>query len=233
MELDKRVTGIETELKIIKGEVRELLVDIRDRMNRTDNPFCRIQSQRAPEFDASKKETPVEVEKPEEKIQDEKTQVHQGHPEKTEANSDSINPDSIQPPRETVKPEGTKQEIIQEFADSAGKEIDTLMLVELMRWVDYAVRTVGHSNLDELLNLYNATGHLSDKLREVLQNIANLSTEEPAEASRVSMKDNIMVLSHLSAILNPGKSGGKIQPIYGETGWKGEKKDKKTELAFN
>lgn len=233
MELDKRVTGIETELKIIKGEVRGLLVDIRDQMNRTDNPFCRIQSQGAPKDEAPKKENPVEVEKTEEKAQEEKAPVHQGHLEKTEADSDSINPDAIQAARETVKREVATPEIMQESTDSTRKEIDTLMLVELMRWVDYAVRTVGHNNLDELLNLYNATGHLSDELRGVLQNIANLSTEEPAEASRVSMKENIMVLSQLSAILNPGNSGGKIQPIYGESGWKGEKKDKKTELAFN
>lgn len=226
MELDKRVTGLETELKIIKGEVRELLVDIRDQMNRTDNPFCKIQNQEVPEVETPKKETPVEEEKAEEKIQGEKSPVHQGHLEKTEANSDVVNPDTIQAVREAVKQEGAKQEIIQESTDSGRKEINTITLVELMCWVDYAVRTVGHNNLDELLNLYNVTGHLSDGLREVLQNIANLSIEEPAEESKVSMKDNIMVLSQLSEILNPGKSGGKSQPICGEAGWKGEKKTK-------
>ena len=231
MELDKRVAGLETELKIIKGEVRELLVDIRDQMNRTDNPFCKNQRQEEPKVETPKKETPV-GDKTEEKEREKKAPVQQGHPEKTEANTDSINQDAIRAARETVKREVATPEIVQEAADSGRKEIDTLMLVELMRWVDYAVRTVGHSNLDELLNLYNATGHLSDELRGVLQNIANLSTEEAAETSRVSMKDNIMVLSQLSAILNPGKSGGKIQP-YVETGWKGDKKDKKTELAFN
>ncbi len=244
MELDKRVAGLETEFKIIKGEMRELLVDIRDQMNRTDNPFCGIQSQGAPTVEAPKKEIPLEGENTEEKLPEEGFESPPTVPGNSPAdkerqgiiggNPGAINPEAIQTARESVKQEGKTQEIpVQEPADSGRKEIDTPMIVELMRWVDYAVRTVGHSNLDELLNLYNVTGHLSDELKGVLQNIANLSIEEPAEESRVSMKENIVVLSHLSTILNPGKSGGRIQPIYGETGWEGEKKDKKTELAFN
>ncbi|WP_440954887.1 FlaD/FlaE family flagellar protein [Methanosarcina sp. Mfa9] len=244
MELDKRVTGLETEFKILKGEMRELLVDIRDQMNRTDNPFCGIQSQGAPKIEAAKKEVPVEGENAEEKVPKEgfespstvqgNSQADKDRKKRIEGNQDAINQDAIQPAWESVKQEGKTPVIpAQELEVSGQKEIDTPMIVELMRWVDYAVRTVGHSNLDELLNLYNVTGHLSDELKGVLQNIANLSIEEPAEESRVSMKENIVVLSHLSAILNPGKSGGRIQPIYGETGWEGEKKDKKTELAFN
>jgi len=39
MELEKRVADIETELKIVKGEIKELLVDIRDLVNKNENPF--------------------------------------------------------------------------------------------------------------------------------------------------------------------------------------------------
>lgn len=244
MELDKRVIGLETEFKILKGEMRELLVDIRDQMNRTDNPFCKIQSQGAPKFEAPTKEIQAEGEKTEENVPVEgfenpskvpgNSPADKDKQKRIEGNPDAINPDAIQPAWETVKQEGKTQEIpVQELEVSGRKDIDTPMIVELMRWVDYAVRTVGHSNLEELLNLYNVTGHLSDELKGVLQNIANLSIEEPAEESRVSMKENIVVLSHLSSILYPGKSGGRIQPIYGETGWDGEEEDKKTELAFN
>lgn len=39
MELEKRVADMETELKVVKGEIKELLVDIRDLINKSENPF--------------------------------------------------------------------------------------------------------------------------------------------------------------------------------------------------
>ena len=213
MELDKRVAGIETELKIIKGEMKELLVDIRDRMNSEENPFCKIRNQGAQNFEAAKNEAAVEEEKADQSKQEE---TMQGTLE-------------CETPYKEVPEKGDpEKEKKLSFRDG----IDTFLLVELMRWVDYAVRTIGHRNLENLLNLYTITGELSDEVKGVIQNIENLSTEETAEESEVNMKDNIMVISQLSAILNPGESGTRIQPIYEEKSG-GEKKEKKTELAFN
>ncbi|WP_269851844.1 hypothetical protein [Methanosarcina horonobensis] len=109
------------------------------------------------------------------------------------------------------------------------RKMDTFTLVELMRWVDYAVRTIGHSNLEELLSLYTLTGHLPEETKRIIENIANLSIEEPAEEESVSMKDNIMVLSQLSAILSPEGFRKNIQPLYeNSSGWKDKEKEKRT-----
>ncbi len=213
MELDKRVAGIETELKIIKGEMKELLVDIRDRMNSEENPFCKIRNQGAQNFEALKNEAAVEEETADQSKQEE---TMQGTLE-------------CETPYKEVPEKGDpEKEKKLSFRDG----IDTFLLVELMRWVDYAVRTIGHRNLENLLNLYTVTGELSDEVKGIIQNIENLSTEETAEENEVNMKDNIMVISQLSAILNPEESGTRIQPIYEEKSG-GEKKEKKTELAFN
>ncbi len=213
MELNKRVTELEIELKIIKGEMKELLVDIRDQMNRKENPFCNIQKPGAPKVEAPKNEAAVEEEKSDKSKQEEKMQ------EALERET---------PCKELPEKGGPEKEKRLSFRNG----IDTFLLVELMRWVDYAVRAIGHRNLEKLLDLYTVTGELSDEAKGIIQNIANLSTEESAEESEVNMKDNILVLSQLSAILNPGESGSGIKPIYEEKSW-GEKNEKKKELAFN
>ncbi len=101
-----------------------------------------------------------------------------------------------------------------------------------MRWVDYAVRTIGHSNLEVLLDLYSLTGQLPEETKYIIKNIANLSIEEPACEDRVSMKDNITVLSQLNAILNPEEFKNRIQPLYEDSGWREDTKGK-NRLAFN
>lgn len=107
------------------------------------------------------------------------------------------------------------------------------MLVELMRWVDYAVKTIGHSNLEGLLSLYNITGQLPEETKRIIENIANLSIEEPAGEDRVSMKENIMVLSQLGAILNPEDFRHNIQPLYEtSSGWKKNEKEKETKAGW-
>ncbi|MCQ1536955.1 hypothetical protein FTO70_14995 [Methanosarcina sp. KYL-1] len=212
MELDRRVNDLEIELKIVKGEVKELLVDIRDLMNRTENPFCSIQNQGAPGIKAVKKEASAGKDTAEKET------------EKPDTPPENV-PERISP-----KPEMPPCEPPLSFRNG----IDTFMLVELMRWVDYSVRTIGHDNLNELLKLYTITGQLSDNVRDVIQNIAELSTEEPAEEKKVSMKDNITVLSQLSAILNPGESRKRIQQLYeDDAGWNGEEKEMKKGITFS
>jgi archaellum component FlaD/FlaE len=233
MELDKRVNEIETELKIMKGEIKELLVDIRDLVNKNENPFCSIPSLEALKFGAPEKEECADKQpdvncngesglKPAEEISESENQNI-----KNSENSQKLTSPCQENPVQNVQ----KQEMNRPEPESLRK-IDTFMLVELMRWVDYAVRTIGHSNLKELLNLYALTGQLPEETRRIIENIANLSIEEPAEEERVSMKDNIMVLSQLSAIMNPEGFRKNIQPLYETSpGWKDKEKEKKAGLV--
>ena len=229
MELDKRVAEIETELKIMKGEIKELLVDIRDLVNKNENPFCSI-----PCPDALKNPTPAKDKtadnqsdvtekekagcKPSAEVSEQRDQI-------VEDNEDSMKP--CIPDQESSIQNAQRQEIHRTELENFQK-IDTFMLVELMRWVDYAVRTIGQNNLKELLHLYTLTGQLPEETKRIIENIANLSIEEPAEEEKVSMKDNITVLSQLSAIRNP-EGFKNIQPFY-ETApcRKYRRKEKKT-----
>ena len=234
MELDKRVNEIETELKIIKGEIKELLVDIRDLANKNENPFCSI-----PYSEALKNSVPEKNENADNQpsITSNGEKMFNPAAEFSETGSKIIknNEDSVKlaADRENSMLNAQKQDIHGSETESFRK-IDTFMLVELMRWVDYAVKTIGHRNLEELLDLYTITGQLPEETKRIIENISNLSIEEPAEEEEVSMKDNITVLSQLSVILNPEDYRRSIQPLY-ETpsGWKEKEKEKKTGLVFN
>lgn len=235
MELDKRVNEIETELKIMKGEIKELLVDIRDLVNKNENPFCSI-----PSLEALKREVP------------EKEECTDKQPDLTCNGENELKPSAgisesgnqnvkngenslklASPGQGNSLLDFQKQEMHGPETEKFRK-IDTFTLVELMRWVDYAVSTIGHSNLEELLNLYTLTGHLPEETKGIIENIAKLSIEEPAGEDGVSMKDNIMVLSQLSAILNPEDFRKNVQPFYeASSGWKGKEKEKKAGLVFN
>ncbi|WP_156165864.1 hypothetical protein [Methanosarcina sp. 2.H.A.1B.4] len=235
MELDKRVNEIETELKIMKGEIKELLVDIRDLVNKSENPFCSIPSLETLKIEVQEKEESVNNQptetgneetglKPNAEVSDFGDQIVKNSESFLKsARSSQENPVQNTPIKEMNRPEPEKF-----------RKIDTFMLVELMRWVDYAVRTIGHSNLEGLLNLYAITGQLPEETKGIIENIANLSIEEPAEEDRISMKDNIMVLSQLSAILSPEDFRKNIPPLYEtSSGWKEKEKEKKERLVFN
>lgn len=229
MELDKRVNEIETELKIMKGEIKELLVDIRDLVNKSENPFCSV-----PGLEALK----IGIPEKEESVENQSNETGNEEPGlKPTAEVPEIGDQIIKNSENVLKPAKPSQENpvqnipIKEMNMSEPekfRKLDTFMLVELMRWVDYAVRTIGHSNLEGLLNLYTITGQLPEETKRIIENIANLSIEEPAGEDRVSMKDNIMVLSQLSAILNPEDCKKNIQQVYeNSSGWKDKEKETK------
>ncbi|WP_292388119.1 hypothetical protein [Methanosarcina sp. UBA5] len=206
MELDKRVEEIETELKVVKGEIKDLLMDIRDTVNKNENPFCNGQRHGTSKLETKEKGIGKENQLPvnEEKLENEKNKEVAHEPVGT------ISPDKV--PEENMQRQKTQMQAIE--TENQARKIDTFTLVELMRWVDFAVRTIGHSNLKVLLDLYAVTGQLPEEVKSIIENIANLPIEEPAGEEKVNMKDNITVLSQLNAILNPGGFRNKVQPFY-------------------
>jgi hypothetical protein len=232
MELEKRVADMETELKVLKGEIKELLVDIRDLVNRNESPFYNGQRHGVSRLEIKEKGTEIENQLPADE-ENKDLKLSAGVPETGLENNKNkeiaqepirnISPDEF--PEESMPRQKTPAKEMQAIEpEIPARKIDTFTLVELMRWVDYAVRTIGHSNLEVLLDLYSLTGPLPEETKFIIRNIANLSVEEPACEDRVSMTDNITVLSQLSAILNPEEFRNRIQQPYEDSGWIEDKK---------
>jgi archaellum component FlaD/FlaE len=245
MELEKRVADMETELKVVKGEIKELLMDIRDLINKSENPFYYNHKHRisVPE----NKENEIETGNQTLASNDKETDLKQSEGVLETGQKDRNNRKTALEPATAIprnpsyevqeqKMERQKNQINEMKAiepEIPVRTIDMFTMVELMRWVDYAIRTIGHSNLEALLDLYSVTGQLPEETKHVIKYIANLSIEEPACEEKVSMKDNIRVLSQLCAILNPSEFINGIQPLYEDSGWGDEKKGSRACLQLN
>ena len=192
-------------------------MDIRDLVNRNENPFFNGKKNGVPRLETKGKGAEVETQPPADEEKNDKNKESAQEPVRT------LSPDEV--PEGNIPQQKTPTKEMQAIEpEISARKIDTFTLVELMRWVDYAIQTVGHSNLEVLLDLYSLTGPLSEETRYVIKNIANLSIEEPACEDKVSMKDNITVLSQLSAILDPREFKNGIKPLYEDSGWREDKK---------
>ena len=288
MESDAKLSSLESEVNIVKGEVKALLIDIREIMNNMENPFYNIRSttdgpdtppdtrmrgEDAPmgsiphEDMLEQKPQPELVEMP---VQEEEMEQMDagpapdvaeqaetaGHaPDFTEmfrqyeeakqsegngagqADTAGHTPDFTGMPVQDeipelvpdftevpVQHEGIKQseEMLEETPEiQPDNGFDIYTLAELMRWTDYTLKTIERSRLDELLDLYMLTGHISEALKDTISKIADLSTQEVAEGSTSTMKDHIAAMFQLNAVLNPSESDQKaIYSIYGELPWR-------------
>jgi len=263
MELEDRVATLETEFKIIKGEIKALLLDVRETVNDMENPFrspgqgmgipggmnerlaeakdfpaienpLMREISAANEIDAmieeEKEEVPEATELPvaekfpaaevkKFRLEDPEEENPENEPEIQEIQAEILKisqepapkvPEIAEDPdiqEKTAKPEEAPREVPKITMENG---VDTYTLVELMRWTDYTLSTIGRKRLEEVLDLYALTGHLPEKVKDVILNIAKLSTANVAEDNQVTMTDNITVISQLHEIISPEDSGQKI-----------------------
>ena len=295
MESDKRLTSLENEFKIVKGEIKALLIDIREIMNNMENPFYNTQGttdgpdtsvgtkaelggdapgrsiqhedmlEHAPEREHHPgfAEMPVQQGMPMPQVPMQQMggtpePYHPGFAEmpvqhdgtKQEATPEHV-PDFVvmfkqYEEAKQSKDGGTTQEgtpgnapdfaeMFKQYEEAKQSEgmpeeipeiqpdngFDIHTLAELMRWTDYTLKTIERGRLDELLDLYMLTGHISEGLKDTISKIADLSPQEVTEGSTLTMKDHIAAMFQLNAVLNPSESDQKaIYSIYGELPWR-------------
>ena len=81
--------------------------------------------------------------------------------------------------------------------------LDVNLLSSLTRWTSVAKHRVGEQRLNEMLDLYNQSGHLSVSLRELLLKISAMVDEVPQE-SRQDPQGCVDLIFHLHGILAGG-----------------------------
>ncbi len=252
MELEDRVATLETEFKIIKGEIKALLLDVRETVNDMENPFrspgqgmgipggmneklaeakdfpvienplikeisaaddieAMIEEENGETFEEkalSIKEKFPTAEVKKFRLEEPEEEKTENKPEIQEMQDKILNmPKEPEIQEEQAKPEEAPREVPKITMENG---VNTYTLVELMRWTDYTLSTIGRKRLEEVLDLYALTGHLPEKVKNIILNIAKLSTANVAEDNQVTMTDNITVISQLNEILSPEDSGQKI-----------------------
>jgi archaellum component FlaD/FlaE len=245
MELNQKMASLENELRLVKGEVKKLLVDIREIMNNMENPFYDVQNKSAggPSFEIHMAGGGDELpgfKTSKEREMENKDVKSAGSIRETVQESDKYFQPADKPERgipqdlaemlkqyeEMKHREDMQKEVPKEMPkENPGilheNGIDIFTLTELMRWTDHTLMTIGRDKLDRILDLYTLTGHLSQDLKDIVKNIANLSDQDTAEDGAATVKDHITVISHLNVILNPNESDQRVlRSIYEEMPWR-------------
>jgi hypothetical protein len=198
MELNERINALEGEVKLIKTEIKKVLIDLREFMNNYENPFVNAEQLRsvpAPDNVGIKEEVemtelrevrmPVEVVEPkyEPRVEHEKNQP---------ASSSSEALKAIERVKEKV---------------NGAEKMDIFMLTQLMKWADNSLATIGEEKLNGIIDLYDRTGRLTKEMKEVIIKIEDLSDVNHAnEIEEIEMKEAILVIYQLDRIVT-GETG--------------------------
>ncbi len=231
MELNQRIISLENELKVVKGEIKKLLVDIREMMNNMENPFYNTKdTESLKETFMTQGNTDGHENNKASSYQrgDETHKLTPGidetaQPVDTAEQKEKISKisESVDKPRQYEKikqGEGAQEKILGVSLETG---VDIFTLTEFMRWADYALATIGRARLNEVVDLYAVNGHLSEKTSELILKIANLSSKDIVEEGEATMKAHITVVTWLNAILNPDESVRRMaHSIYEEMPWR-------------
>ncbi|MEX2226080.1 MAG: hypothetical protein WEB52_06500 [Dehalococcoidia bacterium] len=203
-QLESRVATLEDEGKIIKGEVKQILTEIRSAILVRENPF-EMENARGMAaggtthvISTAPSATKVELVMP---SAPEPAPVAEPQPEFEPA-----------PARTPYIPEPSKEPVmLRPQAHIAPSEPDRpqwslLTVAGLSAWAEEAMRRLGPLRLEILLDLCEAAGHLTPDARTALSRITEMDTAEPAQAP--STNDTVVILRQLEALVNDDQDYG-------------------------
>jgi hypothetical protein len=217
VELNQKVKELEDQLKLVKNEVRETLLDIREHVLKLGNPFTRtgispnewegeLQQQVAPDVQRTTPE-PVEGQVRKITLESEEGQVQKMTPEPEEAmpraeksgakGSETVQLDGQISPDRGLYPYPTPR-----FGQVEGRngEVPLFTIAALTQWASKATRRIGQERVEAILDVYQMTGRLSAQLKQVALRLTCLGEGGEPE-SQVTTKDCIAVLVELDGLL--------------------------------
>jgi hypothetical protein len=184
MNSEQRIEALEDTVKVLKNEINTVLLDIREHYLDIENPF---------------------------------NQCHQFVPEPTDSTDvsegtveESIEPlgdDSLQKEEESSEPEtfqdisGPELEITENHKPGFMKKMDWVTVVGLTQWAERATLNLGKAKAEAMVEVYYATGCLSDSFRELLIKLIRIC-EADVYKGHVTSKDYLSILVQLENILN-------------------------------
>lgn len=198
MELNERINALEGEVKLIKTEIKKVLIDLREFMNNYENPFVnagQLRNVPAPDNVGIKEEVEMtelrEVRMPVEVVEP-KYEPRVEHENYQPASSSSEALKAIERVKEKV---------------NGAEKMDIFMLTQLMKWADNSLATIGEEKLNGIIDLYDRTGRLTKEMKEVIIKIEDLSDVNHAnEIEEIEMKEAILVIYQLDRIVT-GETG--------------------------
>jgi len=230
MELIERIDGLEGELKLVKTEIKKVLIDLRELMNNYENPFVNIEnlkgatSVREPKKEVrEERNSRIKEELPEEEEEDEeeepvyKAELESESEEDEEEEEEEPEPGVNKVSSARGSESGKKKKLakLKKIAGSGTGKIDIFTLTQLMKWADNSLATIGKEKLNEIIDLYELTGRLPKETKDVIFKIEELSTVNPVDKEQIEMKDCILAIFQLDRIVT-GETGAQAPLMLSE-----------------
>ena len=222
MELNSKIIAIEEEVKLVKTEIKSVLVDLRATMNSYENPFVNA----GPPV---KKATNIAVDVDHHNEEQMPANEPVNEPQESYKNPATVLAEPLElyedpaavPANAPAEPYKNHPEMVPKNEFSAldrgeiigdrmgqnklagGTNIDIIMLTRLMNWTDNALYTIGKDKLNAIIDLHDSTGRLPREIKEVILRIEVFSTANNAPADKeAEMNDFIRVLCQLDKIVS-------------------------------
>lgn len=196
-QLESRVATLEDEGKIVKGEVKQILTEIRSAILVRDNPFDAdggigrsapplsiVQPEPLPvpepPVPAPVPHAPKQAERPHEP-------EHSAAPPRDPI---PLRPQHVEPPSAAPVPAPLPEQ----------PEWSLLTIAGLAAWAEEAMGRIGSLRLEILLDLCEAAGHLTPEARVALARVTELDIREPERTP--STNETVTILRQLDALVN-------------------------------
>ncbi|MEM2272065.1 MAG: hypothetical protein QXU17_00530 [Archaeoglobaceae archaeon] len=207
-----RLEKLEKEVETLKGSIKRLLLDIRETMNKLENPFVNLQSlaegnivpQSAPQIQIVPTNIPLceEKEKEEEKIQEtkeeekgdlkeeERVEVHKEDRGKEKMEAQTL-AKQVGVPVEPEFKEKKEKGLIEEK-----NRMDFMTLFNLMEWVHSLVSRQSYEAFKLMLEVFESTGYIKSDTKDLIIKLADLVKSNGS-------KEVLIELYRLNKVLNP------------------------------
>jgi hypothetical protein len=202
-QLESRVATLEDEGKIIKGEVKQILTEIRTAILVRENPFesenarsalgatTHVISGAAP---ATKVELVMPA-APEPAPEPEPAYEPEQQPTRASYAPPIEEPVMLRPQPQIVAPPEPEK-----------PHWSLLTIAGLSAWAEDAMRRLGSLRLEILLDLCEAAGHLTPDARTALSRVTEMEIPEPEHTP--STNDTVVILRQLEALVNDDEEYG-------------------------
>ncbi len=204
-QLESRVATLEDEGKIVKGEVKQILTEIRTAILVRENPF-EVEAafgRGAAALVAGISSAPTPAPEPAHR-HEETPQARKPKPaplEEAEDEDDEPDPPARQPAKEPIMLRPQPAPVPTPAPEEPQQPNWSLLTIAgLSAWAEEAMRRVGPLRLEILLDLCEAAGHLTPQARQALARVTELELPEPDGLP--STNETVVLLRQLDALVN-------------------------------
>jgi len=204
MELNNRLASLEEDFNILKNEIKQVLLDIREQILHWESPFADYTPPAA--TGAKEREEPARPVAP--------------------PKMEEPEPPAPGPEEERPAPDGLDGDLpdfrgLPVLTRHQTGQMDIATLSALANWAWWAVRRVGRRRAEALVRVYQLSGYLSEETGQALGQLLDLADGEEPPA-KVTMRDCTLALLRLDAAL--GARGGANMGLLALL-WEGDRQE--------